>query len=44
MDCRIAHLFLDVGKSDSMELHHMFFLDAAKSELAFLQRLRLIEF
>ena len=44
MDCRIANLFLDAGKSDSMELHHMFFLDAGKSELAFLQRLRLIEF
>ena len=33
MDCRIAHLLLDAGKSHSVELHRTFFLDAGKSQL-----------
>ena len=44
MDCRIARLFLDAEKSHSMELHHTFFLDAGKSQLASLALSRLIEF
>ena len=44
MDCRIARLFLDAGKSHSMELDRTFFLDAAKSQLASLTLSHLIEF
>ena len=44
MDCRIARLFLDAGKSHSMELDRTFFLDAAKSQLASLTQSHLIEF
>ena len=44
MDCRIARLFLDAGKSHSMELHRTFFLDAAKAQPASLTLSRLTEF
>ena len=44
MDCLIASIFLDAGKSHSMELHRKFFLDAGKSQLASLALSRLIEF
>ena len=33
MDCRIARLSLDAGKSHSIQLHRTFFLDAGKSQL-----------
>ena len=44
MDYQIARLFLDTGKSHSMELHRTFSLAAGKSQLASLTLSRLIEF